>query len=544
MDAGTATLTITDDDAAPTAVSLSLNPSAADESATATTVTVTASLNNSPLPAATTVSVTRTGGTATSGTDYTEINAFTVTIPSGQTTGTATFSFDPSGDSLAEGEETVILTGTTTGLDAGTATLAITDDDTAPTAVMLSLNPSAVGESATATMVTVTASLNNSPLPTATTVSVTRTGGTATSGTDYTAINAFTITIPSEQSSGTTTLSFDPSGDSVAEGDETVILTGSAAGLDAGTATLTITDDDAAPTAVSLSVNPSAVGESATATAVTVTASLNNSPLPAATTVTVTRTGGTATSGIDYPAIGAFTVTIPSGQTSGTATLSFDPSGDSLAEGDETVILTGSVSGLTSGTATLTITDDDPAPTAITISLNPAAVGESAAATAVTVTASLNNSPLQTATTVTVSRTGGTGTSATDYPAINAFTVTIPSGQTSGTATLSFDPSGDSLAEGDETVILTGSATGLTSGTATLTITDDDPAPTAITLSLNPAAVGESAAATAVTVTASLNNSPLPTATAVTVSRTGWITDDDPAPTTVAPRNPPHGLPG
>ena len=521
LDAGTATLTITDDDAAPTAVSLSLNPSAAGESATATTVTVTASLNNSPLPAATTVSVTRTGGTATSGTDYTEINAFTVTIPSGQTTGTATFSFDPSGDSLAEGEETVILTGTTTGLDAGTATLAITDDDTAPTAVMLSLNPSAVGESATATTVAVTASLNNSPLPTATMVTVTRTGGTATSGTDYTAINAFTITIPSEQSSGTTTLSFDPSGDSVAEGDETVILTGSAAGLDAGTATLTITDDDAAPTAVSLSVNPSAVGESATATTVTVTASLDNSPLPAATTVTVTRTGGTATSGTDYTAINAFTVTIPSGQTSGTATLSFDPSGDGLAEGGETVILTGSASGLTSGTATLTITDDDPAPTAVTLSLNPAAVGESAAATAVTVTASLNNSPLSAATTVTVSRTGGTATSATDYPAVSDFMVTIPSGQTSGTATLSFDPSGDGLAEGDETVILTGSVSGLTSGTATLTITDDDPAPTAITLSLNPAAVGESAAATAVTVTASLNNSPLPAATTVTVSRTG-----------------------
>ena len=100
----------------------------------------------------------------------------------------------------------------------------------------------------------------------------------------------------------------------------------------------------------------------------------------------------------------------------------------------------------------------------MTLSLNPAAVGESAAATAVTVTASLNNSPLPTATTVTVSRTGGTATSGTDYTAINAFTVTIQDGQTSGTATLSFDPTGDSLAEGNETVILTGSATGLTGG--------------------------------------------------------------------------------
>ena len=43
-----------------------------------------------------------------------------------------------------------------------------------------------------------------------------------------------------------------------------------------------------------------------------------------------------------------------------------------------------------------------------------------------TVTASLNNSPLPTATTVTVSRTGGTAIPGTDYPAIGDFTVTIP----------------------------------------------------------------------------------------------------------------------
>ena len=518
---GTATGTITDDDTAPTAVTLSLNPAAVGESAAATAVTVTASLNGSPLPTATTVTVSRTGGTATSGTDYPAVTDFVITIPAEQTSGTATLSFDPTGDSLAEGDETVILTGSVSGLTSGAATLTITDDDTAPTAVTLSLNPAAVGESAAATAVTVTASLNNSPLPTATTVTVSRTGGTATSGTDYTAINAFTVTIPAEQTSGTATLSFDPSGDSLAEGNETVILTGSATGLTGDTATLTITDDDTAPTAITLSLNPAAVGESAAATTVTVTASLNNSPLPTATTVTVSRTGGTATPGTDYPPVSAFTVTIQDGQTSGTATLSFDPSGDSLAEGNETVILTGSATGLTADTATLTITDDDPAPTAVTLSLNPAAVGESAAATTVTVTASLNNSPLPTATTVTVSRTGGTATSGTDYPAVTDFVITIPAEQTSGTATLSFDPTGDGLYEGNETVILTGSATGLTGDTATLTITDDDTAPTAVTLSLNPAAVGESATATTVTVTASLNNSPLPTATTVTVSRTG-----------------------
>ena len=274
-------------------------------------------------------------------------------------------------------------------------------------------------------------------------MTVSRTGGTATSGTDYPTISDFTVTIPSGQTSGTATLSFDPTGDGLAEGDETVILTGSAAGLTSGTATLTITDDDAAPTAITLSLNPAAVGESAAATAVTVTASLNNSPLPTSTTVTVSRTGGTATSGTDYPAVTGFVITIPAEQTSGTAQLSFDPTGDGLYEGDETVILTGSATGLNAGTATLTITDDDTAPTAVTLSLNPVAVGESATATTVTVTVSLNNSPLPTATAVTVSRTGGTATSGTDYPAVTDFVITIPwQGQTSGTAELSFDRAG------------------------------------------------------------------------------------------------------
>ena len=502
LDAGTATLTITDDDTAPTAVTLSLNPAAVGESAAATAVTVTASLNNSPLPTATTVTVSVTGGTAVSGTDYPPVSDFTVTIQDGQTTGTATLSFDPTGDGLYEGDETVILTGTVAGLTAGAATLTITDDDPAPTAVMLSLNPTAVGESAAATAVTVTASLNGSPLPTATTVTVSVTGGTAVSGTDYPPVSAFTVTIPDGQTSGTATLSFDPTGDGLYEGNETVILTGTVAGLTAGTATLTITDDDTAPTAVTLSLNPIAVGESAAATAVTVTASLNGSPLPTATTVTVSVTGGTAVSGTDYAAVSAFTVTIPDGQTSGTATLSFDPTGDGLAEGDETVILTGSVAGLDAGAATLTITDDETAPTAVMLSLSPNVVGENA--TMVTVTASLNNSPLATATTVTVSVTGGTAVSGTDYPPVSDFTVTIPDGQTSGTATLSFDPTEDNLTEDDETVILTGSATGLTAGTATLTITDNN---TLVTFGASFYTVSEGA-----TVTVLVDLSTVPTA--------------------------------
>ena len=174
----------------------------------------------------------------------------------------------------------------------------------------------------------------------------------------------------------------------------------------------------------------------------------------------------TAVSPDDYAAASS-SLTFAPGETSKTVTVA--TRNDILHEPTETFTL-----GLTNptnaeiqsgaGTATGTITDDDPAPTAVTLSLNPAAVGESAAATAVTVTASLNNSPLPAATTVTVSRTGGTATSGTDYPAVTDFVITIPAEQTSGTATLSFDPTGDGLYEGDETVILTGTVAGLDLG--------------------------------------------------------------------------------
>ena len=73
--------------------------------------------------------------------------------------------------------------------------------------------------------------------------------------------------------------------------------------------------------------------EGAAATTVTVTASLGGSALPTSTTVSVSVSGGTAISGTDYPAISAFTVTIPANAAGGTAILSFDPTEDILPEG-------------------------------------------------------------------------------------------------------------------------------------------------------------------------------------------------------------------
>ena len=43
-------------------------------------------------------------------------------------------------------------------------------------------------------------------------------GGTATSGTDYTAVSDFTVTIPKETASGSGTFTLTPTQDDIAEG--------------------------------------------------------------------------------------------------------------------------------------------------------------------------------------------------------------------------------------------------------------------------------------------------------------------------------------
>ena len=502
----TATLTIIDDDAP--RITLSVSPESVAENAVATTVTVTAALEETR-STATEVTVSRTGGTATSGTDYAAVNAFTVTIPAEQTSVSGTFTFTPTDDSLAEGDETLELSGSATGLTPGMATLTITDDDTASTALELSVSPSQVWESAGETTITATVALNGAARTTETRVTV------AVPDEDPVGGNAYPLTIPANETSATRTFTFTPEDDSDPEPPEARVLTAyafDAPGLANGTATLTIIDDDAA-----------------SATEVTVsrtggTAALDAGTRPTATEVTVSRTGGTATSGTDYAAVDAFTVTIPAEQTSGTATFTLTPTDDSAADGAETVILSGSATGLTTGTATLTITDDDSVPTNILLSVSQESVAETAGATTVTVTAALDAGTRNTATNVLVLPTGGTATSGTDY-AVFSVTLTIPAEQESATATFTFTPTDDSLREAPETVILGAGVLGEASladwtDTATLTITDDDAA-ALVTLSVSPEGVWEHLGAETVTVTAALLEAARATATEVTVSRTG-----------------------
>jgi Ca2+-binding RTX toxin-like protein len=297
--------------------------------------------------------------------------------------------------------------------------------------------------------------------------------GTATNGSDYTLLPT---SVTFAANSATATVTIDPTADTTVESDETVALTiASGTGYTIGTpnaATGTITNDD---TSVTLAVSPASVTEDGTTNLVyTFTRSgVTTNALTVNYTVS-----GTATNGTDYASIPT-SVTFAAG--SSTATVTVDPTADTIVESNETVILTlASGTGYTVGTpnaATGTITNDD---TSVTLAVSPGSVTEDGTTNLVytfTRTGNLTN-----ALTVNYS-VAGTAIFNTDYSQTGAATFTSTTGTITfaaglSTATLTIDPTADTTIEPNETVILTLAAgTGYTVGTTTAvtgTITNDD----------------------------------------------------------------------
>ena len=387
----------------------------------------------------------------------------------------------------------------------------IPDDGGGATSVTLSANPSSVGEDAGATSVTVTATAD-AAVASATDVTVSVGGsGTAASGTDYTAVGDFTITIAANAASGTGTFTLTPAQDTAVEGDETIGVAGSAAGLTVSGTTLTMTDDDRAAPSVTLSVNPSSVSENAGATSVTVTATAS-SAVAANTPVTVSIGGGSATSGTDYEAVADLELEIPAGGTTGKGAFRLTPIDDTEGEGDETISVSGSASGLSVNGTSLTLTDYEEASAewwfGARLSVSPGSVSENGGSQKVTVTAEVSEwgtSSSDISYEVTVGKGGDSAVSGTDYKAVSKFRINIKSGRRSGSNSFNLEPIGDTAWEGDETITIHASGTGGAQST-TLTLTDEGDRPYGgpqVTLSANPSKVSEADGATTVTVTAS-----------------------------------------
>ncbi len=238
--------------------------------------------------AATAVSVhfATANGTATEGSDYTDASQ-TVSFANGETS--KTVSIPITDDSLIEGNETVQLslsgpsTGTTLG-SPSTATLTIVDNDRA---FAFSSATYSVNEGdGTATVTINRAGLTSG----ADSVQFATANGTATAGSDYTAVSQ-TVSFAAGETSKTVSVPI--TDDSLVEGDETVQLSLSSPSTGAtlgspSSATLTIVDNDVAP-------------PPPTTTTTTTTPTTTTTTTPTTTTTTTTTTTRT-TPGTGTPA--------------------------------------------------------------------------------------------------------------------------------------------------------------------------------------------------------------------------------------------------
>lgn len=493
---GNVTVNIADDDNIPANLVLNVTKTAdAAEPSTAGNFNIALPAGIT-VPTDLTVNYTATG-TAAAGSDYT---AFTgvVTIPAGSNS--VDLALNVIDDQEVEGTETVTLTvtsGTATGLvfTAGTSeTIDIADDDNIPANLVVSIAKAAdAAEPATDGRFSVS-------LPAGVTVSEDITvnytvAGTATAGTDYTALTG-TVTIPAGQNSVNILVTIID--DQIIEGTETIVATltnatSTSFSLTAtGSATVSITDDENTVANRTLTLTktadaaePTSAGNFAISLPTGITAKEN---------ITVNYTvGGTATAGTDYTALTG-TATILAGQNG--VNVAVNVIDDKMVEGTETVTATltsassANLSFTATGSASLNIADDDNtaankmlAITKTADAAEPATHGNFNISLPTGITAKEN---------ITVNYTvGGTATAGTDYTALTG-TATILAGQNSVNVPLMVID--DNVYEPLETVILTltgGTSTNFSftpaaSNTATLNITDNDKMDQVITFAALP----------------------------------------------------------
>jgi murein DD-endopeptidase MepM/ murein hydrolase activator NlpD len=355
----------------------------------------------------------------------------TLIIPSGSES--ATFTVTAINDAIAAGDQVATLTGSATGLLAGTAQLKIIDDDIP--ALYVSVSAEQISEAGGLTSVTVT---RNTPVALPLTVNV--------SASNLSTLSLpLSLAIPSGADSAMfTALAIN---DAVADGNDLVKITADAISLLSGTAQITVIDDDIAT--LSLVLAAKAISEGGGTTFATVS---RNTPLSEPLEVSLTSSD---TSSVIVPN----SVIIPSGVAA--TTFSVQSIDDSIADGNQKPTITVSANDLGSAFEQLTVVDDEQAE--LTISLSASSISESAGT--LTGTVSRNTPP---ASDLIVNLVSSDLTVAT-VPS----RITIPAGEF--TMAFSINVINDSRYRGDSTVQIMASAEGLQDSSGGLLVTDDDP---------------------------------------------------------------------
>jgi hypothetical protein len=433
------------------------------------TVTRTGAVDNAVAVNYATSNGTATGGaTCTTGIDYVSTSG-TLNFAAGVIS--QTFNVTVCTDALFEGSETVNLTlsNPTGGASLGTpnsAVLTIIDNEIQPS-FQFSSPTHTINEANPTSTITV---LRNGATGNAVSVNyATVAGGTATGGAgcggavDYQNTSG-TLTFAAGELSKT--FSVPICDDATAESSETVNLALSAPSGGAvlgspNTAVLTITDNDAAPTLQFSSATASYTESAGNALLiVTRTGATGN-----AVSVDYTTGGGTATAGACAPGVDYIssngTLNFASGETF--QTISVTLCNDAVYELSQTfnATLSNATGGATIGTpnaATVTITNDDAAPSLV---INDITASEGNSGTTnfqlTTTVTGANEVPGQ----YEFQTANNTATAPSDYTAIPSVTINIPANVNRTTSTLvnlNILVNGDTAVEADETFFLNGSS--------------------------------------------------------------------------------------
>ncbi|MCA2636467.1 Calx-beta domain-containing protein, partial [Microcystis sp. M18BS1] len=374
-----------------------------------------------------------------------------------------------------------------------TATVTITDVSQPP--ISLTINDVTVTEGNSGTTNAVFTVSLSSAASTVVSVDYATANGTATAGTDYTAIPPTTLTFNPGETSKTITVAVN--GDNQVELNETFFLNLSNLQANGSNVTLadnqgqgTINNDDSASIAITdVTITE---GNSGTTNAV-FTVTLSN-PVDTAITLNYATADGTATTADnDYTAIATTPLTFNAGETSKAITVAVN--GDNQVESNETFFVNLSSLNANGRNVTIadnqgqgTITNDDLILPSITLAVSPSSVTEDGTTN---LTYTFTRSGVTTDALTVNYTVGGTATNGTDYASIPT---SVTFAANSAIATVTVDPTADTTVESDETVVLTlASGTGYTIGTTTPvtgTITNGPVTPS-ITLAVAPSSVTE-----------------------------------------------------
>ena len=495
--------------------SFTLAPATIRENAGATDITMTVELATA-LTDAQRVDFEITPGEGTRDEHYTVQVTEGLTIPAGDTKGTATLRVTPVDNSDKNAARTFTVKAkigdeTTQMKD---EEFTITDDETLSENITLKVSPSEIKEDAGETTVTVTGTLNGKVLDADATItlSVDETPDkSAVRDLDYTAALR-SLTIPQGEVAGSTRITVTPVDDGTGDNDETITLK-------------SLTDNLKNQDGDKITVGSVAIKLKDPAT--TTTTTTTTTPAPATSTG---PTFGADALAFEATVGRAFSATLPVA-TGGQGTLSYKvssdlPAGLSFDSATRTISGTPTMAGLSSvvymafdddesgGIKTFTITVSEPPPVTVgvtSVMASQSAVRENGETAEIRVTATLSEAaPAAEAVRFTIvpPASGAMATRDVDYTAALVGTITIAAGDRTGSTTLLLSPIDNDEADGHRYLGVRAAASGGWSQ-ADLRISDDETPSASVVVSVMPSQLSESAASTEVMVMVELDGKPL-----------------------------------